>query len=95
MKQSKTKQILRNFLEDYYKLVRASNFYSNNQFEYEVNDSKTETLSIKEYHDEDKPYLKVIINNLKKSDKWNIIFISCKDIDKEYVIHLQCYIVIN
>ena len=71
--------------EDYYKSVRVVNFCSNNYIEYESNGNGNETLSIKEYLDEIKPYLKDIINNLKKSDTWKIEltitinFISSKD----------------
>ena len=76
-----------NFFEqaDYYKSVRVVNFCSNNYIEYESNGNGNETLSIKEYLDEIKPYLKDIINNLKKSDTWKIEltitinFISSKD----------------
>ena len=61
--------------------------------EYEINGDRNKTLSIKEYHDEVKPYLKVIINNIKKFDTLKIQltiainFISFKDIDKECVMH--------
>ena len=52
--------------EDYYKPVIVSNFCSNNYIEYENNSEGNKTLSIKETLDEIKPYLKDIINNLKK-----------------------------
>ena len=39
---------------------------------YKNNGYKYKTISIKEYLDEIKPYLKDIINNLKKSDTWKI-----------------------
>ena len=45
--------------ENYYKPVRPNNFCSNNFEEY-LNKRKT------------RPYLKDIINNLKKSDTWKI-----------------------
>ena len=54
--------------EDYYKSLRISNFYSNNDIEYENNGDRNKTLSIKKYLDEIKLYLKDIIKNLKKSD---------------------------
>ena len=56
--------------EDYYKPGRAGNFYSNNYIEHESNGDKNKTLSIKEYLDEIKPYLRDMIKNLKKSDTW-------------------------
>ena len=46
------------------------NFYSNNYIEHESNGDKNKTLSIKEYLDEIKPYLRDMIKNLKKSDTW-------------------------
>ena len=54
--------------EDYYKSLRISNFYSNNDIEYENNGDRNKTLSIKKYLDEIKLYPKDIIKNLKKSD---------------------------
>ena len=49
--------------EDYYKPVRVVNFCSNNYIEYESNGDRYKTLPIEEYL---RPYLKDIINNLKK-----------------------------
>ena len=78
--------------EDYYKPIRAGNFGSNNYIEYESNGYRNKILSITEYLDVIKPYLKDI-NNLQKSDTCKIQltiaidFISSKDIDKELVIH--------
>ena len=79
--------------EYYYKPVRLCNFYSNYYVEYENNGDRTRTLLIKEYLDEIKPYLKDIINSLKKSDTrkiqltMGINFISSKDTDEERVMH--------
>ena len=56
--------------EDYHKLTRIDNFWTNNYIEYESNGDRNKTLSIKEYLDVIKPYLKDIINNLQKSDTW-------------------------
>ena len=53
---------------------------------------RNKSLSIKEYLDFIKPYLKVIINNFEKSGIWKIQltvainFISSKDIDEERVM---------
>ena len=41
--------------EDYYKLVRAENFWSKKYIEYESNGHKNKTLSIEEYLDKIKP----------------------------------------
>ena len=54
--------------QNYYKSVRVSNVWSNNYIEYEINGHTNKTLSVEEYLDKIRPYLKDIINNLKKSD---------------------------
>ena len=51
-------------VEENYKPVRENTFLSNSYIEYE---SKSE-----EYLNNVGPYLKDIINNLKKSDRWKI-----------------------
>ena len=79
--------------EDYYKPVRVVNFWSKNYTEYESNWDRNKTVSIEEYLNKAKPYLKDIINDLKKSDTWKnqskiaINFISSKDNDEERVMH--------
>ena len=55
--------------EHYYKPVR---FWSNNFIEYESNRDRNKTLSAEEYLNKVMPYLKDIINNLKKIDTWKI-----------------------
>ena len=57
--------------EDYYKPVRAGNFWSNDYIEYKVKGDR-KTLSVEEYLNKIRSYLKDIINNLKKSDTWKI-----------------------
>ena len=56
--------------ENYYKPARASNFWSNNYIEYESNGDGNKTLSVEEYLKKIRLYLKNILNNLKKSDRW-------------------------
>ena len=79
----------------YYKLVRVINFWSNNYIEYENNSNRNKTLSLEEYLNKIRPYLKDIINNLKKSDKQKIQLaisinsISFIDNDEEHVMHLK------
>ena len=51
----------------YYQPVRVTNFWSNNYIEYKNNGDRTKTLSVEEYLNKIRPYLKDIINNLKKS----------------------------
>ena len=57
---------------NYYKSVRVSNFWSKNYIEYKSNDDRNKTLSVKEYLNKIRAYLKGIINNLKKSGTWKI-----------------------
>ena len=52
--------------ENYYKPVRVGNIWSNNYIEYESNGDRNKT-SVEEYLNKIKPYLRDIINNLKKS----------------------------
>ena len=80
--------------ENYYKPVRVNNFWSNNYIEYKSNSDKNRILSVEEYLDKIRPYLRDIINDLKQSDtskiqlKITINFISSKnDNDEECVIH--------
>ena len=58
--------------EEDYKQVTTGNYYIY-YIEYESNmGDRSKILSINEYLDETKPYLKDIINNLKKFDTWKI-----------------------
>ena len=58
--------------ENYYKPVRVNHFRSNNHIEYKSNGDKNRILSVQEYLDKIRPYLKDIINDLKKHDTWKI-----------------------
>ena len=75
------------------KLVRVSNFSSNNYIEYESNCDRNKTISVEEYLNKVRSYLKGIINNLKISDTCEIQLtiannsISSIDNDEERVIH--------
>ena len=79
--------------KNYYKPVRAGGFWSNNHIECESHGDRNKTPSVKEYLNKIRPYLKDIINNLKKSDMWKvqltiaINFIFSKDNDEESVMH--------
>ena len=77
------------------KPVRVNNFWSNNYIEYESNGDMNKTLSDKKYLNKVRPYLKGIINNLKKFGTLKIQltiinFISFLDNDKERVMHSKC-----
>ena len=75
------------------------NFWSNNYIEYKNNGDRNKTLSFEEYLNKSRPYLKDIINNLKKcniqveNSRWKIQqtteinFISSIDNDEERAIH--------
>ena len=58
--------------ETYYKTVRVNNVQSNNYTEYKCNGDKNKVLSVEEHLNKIRPYLKGILNNLKKSDTWKI-----------------------
>ena len=76
--------------ETYYKPVRVNNFWSNNYIEYKSNSDKNKILSVEEYLDIIRPYLRDIVNDVKQSDTWKIqstITISSKgDNDEECVV---------
>ena len=55
-----------------YKPVRVINVWSKNYIESESSNDRKKTLSVEEYLNKIRPYLKDIINNLKKSDTWKI-----------------------
>ena len=48
-----------------YKLVRLNNFWSNNCIEYESKGDRNNTLSVEEFLNKIRPYIKDVINNLK------------------------------
>ena len=50
----------------------VNKFWSKNYIEYEGNRDGNKKLSVAEYLNKIRPYLKDIINNLKKSDTWKI-----------------------
>ena len=76
--------------ENYYKPLRVGNFWNNNYIEYESNRDRNKTVSVEEYLNKIRPYLKDIINSLKNSGTWKIQlliainFIFSKDNDEEH-----------
>ena len=74
--------------ENYYKPVRVGNFWKWNYIAYEINGDRNKTLSVEDYPNKIRSYLKDIINDLKKSDTWKIQltiainFISSRDNDE-------------
>ena len=81
--------------KNFYKPISVSNLWSKNYTEYKINGDRNKILSVEEYLNKTRPYLKDIINNLKKSDKWSIQliiankFISFIDNYEERVMHLK------
>ena len=79
--------------KDYYKPVWVGSFWSKNYIEYENNGDRNKKLSLEEYLNKIRRYLKDILNDLKNSDPRKnqltiaINFISSKDNDKEHVMH--------
>ena len=69
--------------------MRVNNFWNNTYNEYESNGDKNNNLSLHEYLNKIKPYLKGIIVDLKSSDTWKILltiainFISLEDTEEE------------
>ena len=54
--------------EDFYGPIRVDYLYSNNYIEYDSDGNRNKNLSIKEYLNESKSYLKDIIIKLEKYD---------------------------
>ena len=69
--------------------MRASNFWRNNFIGYESNGNKNKRLSVEEFVNKVRPYLKDIVYNLKKPGTWEskitieINFISSVDNTEE------------
>ena len=57
--------------KDYYKPIRTGNAFSSNYIEYESNEDKDKTLSIKDYLENIEPCLK-LIDEHKAQGKWKI-----------------------
>ena len=81
--------------KNYYKPVAVGSSWSNNYIKYESIGERNTTLSVEQYVNKIKPYLKDIISNLKKYDTWKIPltiainFTFSKDNGKESVMHSQ------
>ena len=79
--------------EDYYKPKRVSNFWKNNYIEYESNGDQNGNLSLDEYLNKIKPYMRNIIVDFQNSDTWKIQvtiatnFIYLKEAEEECVMH--------
>ena len=58
--------------ENRYKPLRVNSFWSGNQVEYESNGDINKIPSVEGYRNKIRPYLKDIINNMKKYDTWKL-----------------------
>ena len=58
--------------ENYYKPVKVNNIWSDNYNEYKSNGNKNRILSIEEYLDKIRAYLRDIVHDLKQSDTWKM-----------------------
>ena len=78
--------------EDYYKLIRIGNAFSDNYIEYESNGDQEKSSSIKKYLDKIRPCLSDI-NDHKNQGEWKIQltiainFVSSKDTDEKHTMH--------
>ena len=79
--------------QSYYKPVSFGNSYSSNYIKKEGNGDRSKSLSIEEYLNKTRPYLKDVFKNLTKSDTWKfqlaiaINFMLTRDIDEECLMH--------
>ena len=58
--------------DDYYKPIRVGKFWNNSYIEYKCSGDRSKNLSLKDYLNKMKPYLRDIIINLQKFDSWKI-----------------------
>ena len=58
--------------ENYYKIVGVGNFWSNNYIRYESKGDINKILLVEKCLNKITPYLKDMINNVRKSDTWKI-----------------------
>ena len=78
---------------DYYKPISEGNFWNNNYIEHESNGDRNKHLSLHEYLEKTRPYLRDIIIDVQESDTWKIQltitinFISSKDAEEEHAMH--------
>ena len=72
MKQFKRILFERQQEKDYFEPIRVVNFWNNNYIEYERSSDRNKNLSVKEYFDKVKLYLRDMIINLQKPDTWKI-----------------------
>ena len=78
--------------KDYYKSKRVSNLWDNSYIKYKRNGDGNRNLSLDEYLNKIKPYMRNIVIDLQNSDTWKIQltiainFISSKDAEEKRVM---------
>ena len=93
MKQFKRVLFERQQEKDYFEPIRVGNFWNNNYIEYERSSGRNKNLSVKEYFDKAKLYLRDMIIILQKPDTWKIQLtitinlFTYKDVDEQRVMH--------
>ena len=81
--------------EDYYKLIKTSGDFNDNYINYESRGDKDNNLSLEEYLNIIRPYLRDMINNHKSLNEWEIMlimrinFVSSLDSNKTLTIHTK------
>ena len=81
--------------EDYCKPIKANDAFNSHCIEYKSKGGKNKTLSIKDYLNMIRPYLRDIINNYKSHGEWKIQltmiinFISSNDSDETCTIYTK------
>ena len=78
--------------EYHYELVRVGNAFNESYMEYESRDDKNKKLSIEEYLNKVRPYLKNMINDLKLQGQWKFqlsITINFFSSNKTCTMHLS------
>ena len=58
--------------EYYFKPIKTNDAFNSNYIEYESKGDKNKTLSIKEYLNMIRPYLRDIINDHKTQEEWKL-----------------------
>ena len=77
------------------KTIWRKNFWNKTYIEYESNNDSNKDLTLKEYLDKLKSYLRDVIIDLQNSDTWKIhliiasSFIPSKDVNEEHLMHAK------
>ena len=81
--------------EDYYKPIEIKSTFNGNYIEYESRGNNDDNLSLKEYLNTVRPYLRDMIDNHKVHSEWKIqlvmriIFVSSLDNNETHIMHTK------